>query len=269
MFTIASESLAGGMGKTTVALLTARLLAKQGYSVLLVDADPQSSLTTFCGHQVQKNHPTLLEILRGEVQAADGIYATDFANLFLIPSDGGLDSVQDFLASSGCGAYMLRNQLEPLAETFSFCVVDSPPQRSQLCLTTIGASDALVLPMEATLKGYASLDRTLELLDLLKRTKVFRGELLGILPFRDKWVGNNRTKQSRRNIEAMAELIGKSNMLPSIRESEQFKEAINQKLTPSELGYQDLEYPFEVLINKLLNMVGVSHAVDTTLVGAS
>lgn len=228
--------------------------------MLLVDADPQSSLTTFVGHKVKKNHPTLLEVLRGEVSVADGIYPTEFPNLFLIPSDGGLDSVQDYLSGSGCGAYMLRQQLEPVAQTFKFCVIDSPPQRSQLCLTTIGASDALILPMEATIKGYSSLVRTIELLDMLKKTRVFKGEILGVLPFRDKWVGHNRTKQSRRTIEAMAELVGQQTMLPSIRESEQFKEAINQKLTPHELGYKDLEYPFEVLIEKMTRLAKTEKA---------
>jgi len=260
MLTVACESLAGGQGKSTVALLTARLLAQQNYPVLLVDADPQSSLTTFVGHRVQSNHPTLLEVLRGEVGAVDGIYSTEFPNLFIIPSDGGLDSVQDFLAGSGCGAYMLRQQLEPIAQTFKFCVIDSPPQRSQLCLTTIGASDALILPMEATIKGYSSLIRTKELLELLRKTRVFSGDILGVLPFRDKWVGNNRTKQSRRNIEAMAELMGQEMMLPSIRESEQFKEAINQKLTPHELGYKDLEYPFEVVIEKMIRLAKTEKA---------
>ncbi len=264
MFTAACESLAGGQGKSTVALLTARLLAQQNYPVLLVDADPQSSLTTFVGHKVKKNHPTLLEVLRSEVGVADGIYSTEFPNLFLIPSDGGLDSVQDFLAGSGCGAYMLRQQLEPIAQTFKFCVIDSPPQRSQLCLTTIGAADALILPMEATIKGYSSLVRTIELIDILKKTRVFKGEVLGVLPFRDKWVGQNRTKQSRRTIEAMVELVGQQTMLPSIRESEQFKEAINQKLTPHELGHKDLEYPFEVLIEKMTQLTKTER---TELVG--
>ncbi len=58
----------------------------------------------------------------------------------------------------------------------------------------------------------------------------------------------------------MAELMGQEMMLPSIRESEQFKEAINQKLTPHELGYADLEYPFEILIKKMTQQALVEKA---------
>lgn len=42
---VSSISLAGGQGKTTVVLFVARLLAGQGHTVLVVDADPQSSST--------------------------------------------------------------------------------------------------------------------------------------------------------------------------------------------------------------------------------
>jgi chromosome partitioning protein len=255
MYSLACESLAGGQGKSTVALMTGRLLAQQKYPVLLVDADPQSSLSTFVGHEVQKNSPTLLELLRGEVQPVDAIYPTDFENLFIIPSDGGLDSVQDYLAASGVGAFLLRQQLETVSDTFKFCIIDSPPQRSQLCLSTIGAADALVLPMEAGVKGFASLSRTLDLLDTLRRTRILSAEIIGVIPFRDKWVGFNRTKYSQKHIDALADLIGKEKILPSIRESEKFKEAINERSTPRDLGCPDLEYPIEVLIERLINLV--------------
>ena len=254
MYSLACESLAGGQGKSTVALMTGRLLAKKKYPVLLVDADPQSSLSTFVGHEVQKNSPTLLELLRGEVQPVDAIYQTDFENLFIIPSDGGLDSVQDYLAGSGVGAFLLRQQLELVSESFKFCIIDSPPQRSQLCLSTIGAADALILPMEAGVKGFASLSRTLDLLSTLQRTRVLNAEIIGVLPFRDKWVGFNRTKYSQKHIDALTELIGKEKILPSIRESEKFKEAINERLTPADLGYPDLEYPIEILIEHLIKL---------------
>lgn len=263
MLTLATESLAGGQGKTTVALLTARYLAKRHHSVLVVDADPQSSLTTFCGHQVQQQHPTLLEVLRGEVQTADGIYPTETPNLFLIPSDGGLDKVQDYLASSGCGAFLLQQQLEAVANAFDFCFIDAPPQRSQLCLTTLGAANAVVLPMEASVKGYASLERTLELLELVRKNRVFRGQFLGVMPFKDKWVGLYQTKHSRRSIEAMAERVGASYLLPTIRDVEPYKTAINQKQTLSDLGYPDLEYPFEVLSQKLFELIKPSQESKT------
>ncbi len=60
MLTITATSLAGGQGKTTSCFFLARALAERGYKVLLIDADPQSSLTLYLGHEVEPNQPTLL-----------------------------------------------------------------------------------------------------------------------------------------------------------------------------------------------------------------
>ena len=70
--------------------------------------------------------------------------------------------------------------------------------------------------------------------------------LIGVIPFRDKWIGLNQTKESRFAIESMTE---EATVLPSIRESEKYKEAINQK---QELEIPDLEYPIQYLVQQIL-----------------
>lgn len=259
MHTISSVSLAGGQGKTTVILFVARMLAAQGYTVLVVDADPQSSLTTFLGHQVAADSPSLLEVLKKQVSTEDGIYKTRYENLFLIPSDDALDTVQDYLAGSGAGAFILKRRLASVAKMFDYCLVDAPPQRSQICLTVIGASDALILPIEASVKGLQSLIRTLELIRELKDDQeAFNGAILGVVPFRDRWVGLRRTNESQSNIESMKQIMQESFdedlILPSIRESEKFKQAINRQQTLHEMGHGDLAYPIEILVEKIIKL---------------
>ena len=80
MLTITAASLAGGQGKTTSCFFLARALAKRGYKVLLIDADPQSSLTLYLGHEVELNQPTLLEVLKKQVVVEDGIYESNYQN---------------------------------------------------------------------------------------------------------------------------------------------------------------------------------------------
>lgn len=261
MQTISSISLAGGQGKTTVVLFLARFLAQRGHTVLVIDADPQSSLTTFLGFQVEPDSPTLLEVLKREVNASDGIYETKYPNLFLIPSDDALDKVQDYLAGSGTGALTLKRRLKTVESLFQYCIVDAPPQRSQICLTVIGASDGLVIPVEVSVKGLQSLIRTLELIGELKQEdEEFGGQILGIVPFRDRWVGLRRTNESQSNIESMQQIttdwFGEDLVLPSIRESEKFKQAINKGLTLHEMGQKDLAYPIEVLATTIENLEG-------------
>lgn len=251
--------MAGGQGKSTITLFVARLLAASGANVLVVDGDPQSSLTTFLGFQVESDSPTLLEVLKKEVDTKDGIYQTRHPNLYLIPSDDALDKVQDYLASSGTGALTLKRRLRQINSLFDYCLVDSPPQRSQITLTTIGASDGLVIPVEVSVKGLQSLVRTLDLIQQLKEEdEQFGGSILGIVPFRDRWVGLRRTKESQSNIEMMQKIsqewLDADLILPTIRESEKYKQAMNQGLTLHDMEQKDLAYPVEVLVNKISHL---------------
>ncbi len=252
MLTIAIASLSGGQGKTTASLLLGRLLSQQGYPTLMIDADPQHNLTTYMDLELQADQPTLLEFLKKSVSAEDSIYPIEGNdNLFLIPADDQLDMVQDYLSNSGVGATLLKRRLEPIADAFKICIVDAPPQRSQICLTVIGAADQLIIPAEASVKGYGSLVRTLDLLHTLQEMGATDSQVLGILPFRDRWIGNTQTQESRAAVEGMRDEVGEALILPSIRESERYKQSINRRSTLSEMGYGELEYPFNVLIDKI------------------
>ncbi len=252
-------SLSGGQGKTTTTVLLAKNLAMAGYTVLAVDADPQSNLTTFLEADVTEDNPTLLEVFKGSVKAEEGIYPTSFENLFLMPSDNALDTVQDYLSSSGVGAMLLGKRLEPVGAAFDLCLIDSPPQRSQICKSVIGAADQIIIPCEATVKGYGSLVRTLDAVNELREIGVSQAKLLGVIPFRDRWVGNNQTHESRMCIQEIISEVGKESVMPSIRESERYKQAISQGKTLSALGYSELEYPFSQLGERVKAILGGSH----------
>ncbi len=216
----------------------------------MIDADPQSSLTFYLGHEVQPNQPTLLEVLKKQVRVEDGIYEAG-DNLWLIPSDDALDNAQDFLSGSGMGAVVLGKRLKEVADLFRVCIIDAPPQRSQICLTTTGAANHILIPAEASSKGLNSLIRTLELVKELQEIEAFTGNVLGILPFRDRWMGRTQAHQSRKSIEGMREVAGGIPILPSILESEQYKKAIDQGKTLAAMGYTQLEYPFQRIVELL------------------
>lgn len=217
----------------------------------MIDADPQSSLTFYLGHEVQPNQPTLLEVLKKLVPIEDGIYEVQ-ENLWLIPSDDALDNAQDYLSGSGMGAIVLGKRLKEVADLFQFCIIDAPPQRSQICLTTVGAADYILIPAEASSKGVNSLIRTLDLIQELKDMDAFEGSILGVLPFRDRWTGRTQANQSKKSIETMREIAGKMTILPSVLESEQFKKAIDQGKLLKDLGYPNLEHPFQQIVQLLI-----------------
>jgi chromosome partitioning protein len=253
MKTCSCISLSGGQGKTTTSYFLSRLLASQGKKVLAIDCDPQANLTFYLNHDVDPNQPTLLEVLTGSVKTEDGIYPTNYENLFLIPSDKGLFKVSEYLSTSGTGAFILKLRLKQIKEIFDYAVIDVQPSRSQICLSAVGASEHILIPVESATKGVNSLIDTLEFLLEQENLMVFTGQITGVIPFRDRWVGRTQTKESKENIEVMKEMAGDIPIFPSILESEQFKRAIRNGVLLSQINHSDLQFPFEQIIEVLEN----------------
>ena len=75
--------------------------------------------------------------------------------------------------------------------------------------------------------------------------------MLGVLPFRDKWFGRSQATDSREAIAAMRQVAANIPVLPSILESERYKQAIRLGRLLSEMGHTDLEYPLYQIIELL------------------
>lgn len=251
MLSCACVSLSGGQGKTTTCFFLSLLLAAGGKKVLAIDGDPQANLTFYLNHPVASNQPTLLEVLTGVVKIEDGIYPTARDNLFLIPADKSLFKVSEYLSNSGAGAFLLKLRLKAVQELFDCVLIDVQPSRSQICLSAVGAADFILIPAEAATKGVNSLIDTLEFLSEQASIGAFTGQVLGVIPFRDRWIGHTQTLESKENIATMKEFAENIPILPSIRESEQFKRAIRVGKLLSEIGHPDLQYPFEKIIEAL------------------
>jgi chromosome partitioning protein len=255
MKVIVFVSLGGGQGKSTNSYMVARLLARAGHRVLAIDGNPQADLTLYLRTSVEEDEPTLLELIKGQVPALDAIYETPHKNLFIIPSDRSLSDAIPYLASSGASASILGIRLETVANEFDYAIVDLQPTPSQLSITCIGAGDILVLTAEANMKGFASAVDTLSFLEELRSIRAVKGKILGIVPFRDKWVGLNQTKKSQRGITEVIELAKEFEieLLPAIRESDQFEKVLNEGLLLDELtpAQKDLQYPFEQILHRI------------------
>jgi chromosome partitioning protein len=145
----------------------------------------------------------------------------------------------------------LKQRLRKINDMFDVVLIDVQPSRSQICLSAVGASDYVLIPVEANVKGVNSLVDTLDFLNEQAELEAFTGSVLGIIPFRDRWVGNTQTLEGRQNIAAMEEFSGETPILASIRESEKFKNAIRQGKLLSDLGQPDLQYPFEQIVEAL------------------
>jgi chromosome partitioning protein len=249
-----SIALSGGQGKTLTAYMLGMKAAHLGVQTLLIDADPQRNLTDLLRIEVPTNEPTLLEVIQGDVAADNAFYPVpERENLFLIPSDRALNKAQHYLSQVGNSAAVLRKRLKPVMSVFELIVIDTPPQKSHLCLTALGAANYAIIPAEAAAKGVNSLAETWALIEECTVLDAFGGQVIGVVPFRAKWVGNRPTIETRTNMELMEQMVGQV-MLPPLLESEVYKRSINYATIPSEISVEnlDLEYPFDVLLQRIL-----------------
>jgi chromosome partitioning protein len=184
MKTCACISLSGGQGKSSVVFFLSLYLSRQGKRVLVVDCDPQADVTFYLGHEVKLSEPTLLEVLNGQIQPEDGIYETGHPDLFLCPADRNLSKIVPYLINTGTAASVLKRRLKGVQDAFDYALLDVQPSISQISLTAAGASEFVLIPCEALVKGVNSLVSTLEFLHQQQELEAFTGRILGVVPFR-------------------------------------------------------------------------------------
>lgn len=160
----------GGCWKTTTSLYAATCWANQGYRVLLVDLDPQSSLTQQVGilSDIETTHEmTLGPKIVDEVTllgATELVKDTYCENLKIIPSSLDLAGAEFVLAQQLLSGdysqlevfYRLRNALDEVKNDYDIVIVDGTPSLGILPINIILGADSVVVPVPTEMVDYAS-----------------------------------------------------------------------------------------------------------------
>lgn len=157
MKTIVFANHKGGCGKTTSTLNVADALAREGYSVLVVDMDPQSNTTRmllgFEGNQASTTIKDVLLAKDGRQALASAImHHTVVRNVHLVPSTLRLAAIENELLRSSTlrsPCTYLRKCLPAIEDNYDFCLIDVPPALSTLTGNALFAADYIVVPFSA------------------------------------------------------------------------------------------------------------------------
>ena len=185
MKTVAIANQKGGTGKsaTTHALGTV-LASEHQRRVLMVDIDPQSSLTEACTSK-DNSGSSLAEVLGGATPGSltlKKIILELSDNLYLAPADLALAATELGLVSRMGRENVLKKALASVADTFDVALVDCPPSLSLLTVNALTAADAVLIPTQPQAVDLRGLRLFLSTLDNIRQELNPELQTLGILP---------------------------------------------------------------------------------------
>ena len=161
IFALAKQK--GGVAKTATCHALGEALAAGGLRVLMVDADPQGSLTRGAGLSDCAGH-SLAEVLQPGGLALAEIIQELQPGLYIAPADIALAGVELALTSRLGRENVLKKALARVTG-FDLALIDCPPSLGLLTLNALVAANALVIPtqpMASDLRGVAMFLETVD-----------------------------------------------------------------------------------------------------------
>lgn len=197
---IALANQKGGVGKTTSTINLAYALSQQGKSVLVIDMDPQASLTLYCGRD-----PRALEAKQQTIYWALQADGYELAALIipgspsLLPSSIQLARAEAQFAREWDSVSILKEKIQALRSNYDFILIDSPPTLGLLTINVLTAADGVIIPVKTDYLSIMGIPLLLETISEIRRRPNPHLEIIGILPT----IFNARASHDN---EALAEL---------------------------------------------------------------
>ncbi len=141
----------GGVAKTTLSVNVADALAREGYSVLFVDLDPQGNATQLIYGYDETPAVTVEQMLAGKESIAAAIVEkTTIPGVALIGATLKLAKLERELQSTPFSSTsLLLQKLHSVKDVFDVIIIDTPPALSFLTANALAAADMVFVPVES------------------------------------------------------------------------------------------------------------------------
>ena len=157
----------GGSGKSTSVVNLSAYLALAGKRILLIDLDPQGSLTTHFGIDKRNLKKTMYEVLSGQASLSDVIIPTETRGLDIAPTNNLLGRTEFELFNRNDRDLVLKSKMTGLIG-YDYVIIDTPPNLYNLTLNALMASDIIIIPIDSTFYALEGLAVITELLDAIE-----------------------------------------------------------------------------------------------------
>ena len=183
---IACVNQKGGTGKTTTCENLGAGLVMEGKKVLLVDFDPQASLSISLGYPKPEELPVTVTDMMKRVVEEEGIPPGEGIlhheeGMDLMPSSIELSGMEVSLVNTISRETVLKEYLESVKRDYDFILLDCSPSLGMLTINAMAAADTLLIPVQASYLPAKGLEQLLQTVNKVRRQINPKLKIEGIL----------------------------------------------------------------------------------------